>query len=139
MTASDAVNLDTSGATGFVAEGSAVRGLLKAYVQGRAMLMCATAEAEFLRAVRLQAGPFETARAARFLARIARVPDGPSARVMALRATKKVHGPDKIIFGTGDALGVVTATADGRFVRGAAGQGVILNVFLHPPARFQGR
>src|SRR5581483_3341805 len=69
VTASDAVNLDTSGATGFVAEGSAVRGLLKAYVQGRAMLMCATAEAEFLRAVRLQAGPFETARAARFLAR----------------------------------------------------------------------
>jgi hypothetical protein len=135
----DAVNLDTSGATDFVAEGSLVRGILKAFVQGRAMLMCATARAEFLRAVAAKAGPRERARAGRFLLRVTVVPDGPSPRVMALRTTRAVNSPDRIIFGTGDALGVVTATADGRFVRAAAGQGVTLSVFLHPPARFRGQ
>lgn len=139
MTPADAVNLDTSAATGFVAEGSTVRGVLKAFVRGRAMLMCTTAEAEFLKAVTLKAGPREQARAARLLARVTRVPDSPSPRVLALRITKAVNSPDKIIFGTGDALGVVTATADGKFVRAAAAQGVTLAVFLHPPSRFQGR
>jgi uncharacterized protein with PIN domain len=138
VTPADAVNLDTSAATGFVAEGSAARGLLKAFVQGRAMLMCAAAEAEFLNAVALRAGPREQARAARFLARITRVPDSPSPRVLALRITRAVKHRDRIIFGTGDALGVVTATADGRFVRAAAGQGVTLAVFLHAPGRFRG-
>jgi hypothetical protein len=139
VTPATAVNLDTSSATAFVAEGSTVRGLLKAFVQGRVMLMCTTAEAEFLNAVRLQAGPRERARATRFLARITRVPDGPTPRVLALRTTRAVHRPDRIIFGTGDALGVVTTTADGRFVRAAAAQGVTLAVFLHPPGRFRGQ
>jgi hypothetical protein len=139
VTAADTVNLDTSAATAFVAEGSAVRWLLKAFVQGRAMVMCATAEAEFWNAVALQAGPRDLARAARFLARITRVPDNRSPRVAALRTTKAINHPDRMIFGTGDALGFVTATADGRFVRAAAGQGVVLSVFLHPPARFQGQ
>jgi hypothetical protein len=139
VTAADAVNLDTSGATGFVAEGSPVRGLLKAYVQGKTILMCSAAKAEFLNAVPLKAGPRERARSNRFLNRVRFVPDGPSLRVMGLRGTKTIRNPDRIIFGTGDALGIITVTSDGRFVRAAAGQGVILAVFLHPPGRFRGK
>jgi hypothetical protein len=135
----DAVNLDTSGATGFVAEGSVVRGMLKAFMQGRPMLMCMSAQAEFVDAVAKRAGPKERARASRFLKRVTIVPDAPSARVMSLRGTKNIRDPDRIIFGTGDALGIVTATSDGRFVRAAAGQGLALSVFLHPPGRFQGK
>ena len=44
-----------------------------------------------------------------------------------------------MIFGTGDALGLVTTTADARFIRAAAAQGVMLAVVLHPPARLQGQ
>lgn len=139
MTTVDAVNLDTSSATGFVAEGSAVRGLLKAFVNGKPMIMCAAARAEFSTAVAAKAGPRERARAARLLQRVNFVPDSPSSRVTALRTTRSINNPDRIIFGTGDSLGIVTATADGRFVRAAAGQGVILSVFLHAPARFQGQ
>jgi hypothetical protein len=139
VTAVDAVNLDTSGATGFVAEGSPVRGLLRGFVHGKTMLMCAAAEVEFLNAVAMQAGPQERARAGRFLNRVTIVPDHPSARVTALRGTKAIRDLDRIIFGTADALGIVTITSDGRFVRAAAGQGVILAVFLHPPGRFRGQ
>jgi hypothetical protein len=135
----DAVNLDTSGATGFVAEGSPVRAMLKAFVRGRPMLMCVSAHAEFIDAVSMRAGPNERDRAGRFLDRVTIVPDTPSARVISLRDTKRINDPDRIIFGTGDALGVVTVTSDGRFVRAAAGQGLNLAVFLHPPGRLQGK
>jgi Protein of unknown function (DUF1308) len=139
VTGMDAVNLDTSGATGFVAEGSPVRVLLKNFVAGRPMLMCMSAQTEFLNAVAKKAGITERARATRFLKRVTIVPDAPSARIMALWGTKRIRNPDRIIFGTGDALGIVTVTSDGRFVRAAAGQGLILSVFLHPPGRFQGK
>jgi hypothetical protein len=138
VTAVDAVNLDTSSATGFVAEGSIVRGLLRAFVQGRPMIMCAAARTEFLIAMSLAAGPIELARGGRFLSRVNFVPDDPSHRVATLRTTKNVNDPDRIIFGTGDKLGIVTMTGDGKFVRAAAGQGVVFSVFIHPPARFQG-
>ena len=87
----------------------------------------------------MPAGPRERARANRFLPHVTLVPDGPSARVMALRTTKAIRGPDRMVFGTGDALGVVTTTADARFVRFATAQGVILAVYLHPPSRLQGQ
>jgi hypothetical protein len=139
VTPAAAPNPDTSTAPGFVVEGSAVGGLLKAFMQGRVMLMCVTAAREFQNALARHAGPREHARATCFMSRVTLVPDGPSPRVMALRTTKAIHGPDRMIFGTGDALSVVTTTADARFVRAAAAQGVILAVFLHSPARLQGQ
>jgi hypothetical protein len=138
MTAVDAVNLDTSSAIAFVMEGSTIRAQLKAYVQGRSMLLCMTAEREFRTAVGRYGGPLEQARAGRLLARVTIVPDGPSPRAAALRPTNHLGLEDIIIFGTGDALGVVTTTGDAQALRAAAGQGVTFAAYLHPPARLKG-
>lgn len=43
---------------------------------------------------------------------------------MNLQITKKVGANNKIIFGTGDNLNIVTMTSDAKFVRGASVQGV---------------
>jgi hypothetical protein len=132
------VNLDTGAAFAFVAEGSPVRAQLKAFVQGKVMIMCQTAQAEFLNAVSKYGGPLEQARAARLLTRLTGVPDNPSPRVLALRTTQGVQPPDKIIFGTGDALAAVTATTDARFVRAAAAQGVVIAAAVFPQFRLRG-
>jgi hypothetical protein len=103
------------------------------------MLLCATADWEFRDAVGRYGGPLEQARARRFLARVTPVPDGPSSRTAALRPTKNLGLEDIIIFGTGDAFGVVTTSGDGRALRSAAAQGVTFAAFLHPPARLTGQ
>lgn len=132
------VNLDTGSAVGFVSEGSPVRGQLKAAVEGRQMVMTETALEEFQGTLRV-AGPLETARAGRLLDRVQIIPDNPSARAVRLRVTKKVGVNDKVIFGTGDRLGVPTMTADDKFVRGAAAQGVDFDVILHRPVPLKGK
>jgi len=135
----DAVNLDTSTGIAFVMEGSPLRAGLQAYIGGRAMLLCATADREFRNAVGRYGGPIEQARARRFLARITAVPDGPSPRAAALRPTNHLGLEDIIIFGTGDALDLVTLTGDGQALRSAAGQGVTFAAFLHAPGRLTGQ
>jgi hypothetical protein len=134
----DVVNLDTSTGIAFVMEGSPLRAGLKAYIRGRAMFLCATAAREFRNAVGRYGGPLEQARAGRFLVRVTIVPDGPSPRAAGLRPTNHLGMEDIIIFGTGDALGVVTMTGDGQALRSAAGQGVMFAAFLHAPARLVG-
>lgn len=67
------------------------------------------------------------------------VPSIPSPRVANLVETQAIQPPDKLIFGTADALNLQIVTGDGRFVDAAAGQGVILNALVIPPARFTGR
>ena len=63
-------------------------------------------------------GPAEAARAQRLMRRVEIIPDNPSVRAMALRETRRVGAADKIIFGTGDQLGIPTMTSDAKFVRG---------------------
>jgi hypothetical protein len=133
------VNLDTGVGFAFVAEGSPVRAQLKAFVQGKAMIMCQTARAEFLNAVSKYAGPLEQARAGRLLTRLTVVPDNPSPRALALRTTHGVQPPDKIIFEIGDAPGAVTATTDAKFIRAAAAQGVAIAAVVFLQFRLQGR
>ena len=87
------VNLDTGAAFAFVAEGSPVRAQLKAFVQGKVMIMCQTAQAEFLNAVSKYGGPLEQARAARLLTRLTGVPDNPSPRVLAERPAWRSGAP----------------------------------------------
>jgi hypothetical protein len=131
-------NLDTSTAVAFVSEGSPVRTLLKGFVQGKPLVMTETAAREFQIIVAGFAGPLEQARALRLLTRVTVVPDGPSARALALRPTKGLGANDIIILGTGDQLGIVSMTADGRAVRSAQAQGVDFPVFLHAPVRLMG-
>ena len=67
------------------------------------------------------------------------MPNNPSARAMALRETRRVGAADKVIFGTGDQLGIPTMTSDAKFVRGAAAQGVDFTVILHDPVPLRGQ
>ncbi len=61
------------------------------------------------------------------------VPDNPSARASALTTTKKVGESDKIIFGTGDQMGMPTITSDAKFVRGVSARGVDFDAIVHSP------
>jgi hypothetical protein len=126
----DEINLDTGAALSFVAEGSSIRQQLKAAVQGKTMIMAETALREFERIVLTYGGPIEQARAARFLTRVTRVPDAPSARAQALRPTRNLEATDILILGTGDARGAVTLTTDRRAVSAARAQGVDFQVLL---------
>lgn len=73
------------------------------------------------------------------MGRVTLVPDNPSARALGLTVTKKVGVADKIIFGTGDTLGVPTMTSDAKFLRGAAAQGVEFDTILHRPIPLTGQ
>ena len=84
-------------------------------------------------------GVLEQDKAERFLNRVTIIPDNPSVRAMELQISKKVGANDKIIFGTGDNLNIVTMTSDAKFVRGASAQVVDFNVYVHQPMPLQGR
>ncbi|WP_435924043.1 DUF1308 domain-containing protein [Paenibacillus sp. DYY-L-2] len=85
------------------------------------------------------AGPLEKAHAERFMNRVQVIPDNPSSRAMNLVETKKVGANDKIIFGTGDNLGITTMTGDAKFIRGASAQGVDFDAYIHSPVPLGGR
>ncbi|NRS19716.1 DUF1308 domain-containing protein [Brevibacillus sp. HB1.4B] len=133
------VNIDTGTANAFISEGSPIRHDLKDFVTGKQMVMTETAAAEFKNIVNGVAGPLEKARAEKFMNRVQVIPDNPSERAMKLTETKKVGANDKIIFGTGDNLGITTMTADAKFVRGASAQGVDFDVYIHSPVPLGGK
>ena len=135
----EAVNIDTGTANAFISQDSPIRHELKAYVQGKDMVMTETAVNEFRNIVNGAGGVLEQSRAERFLNRVTIIPDNPSVRAMELQVTRKVGANDKIIFGTGDNLNIVTMTSDAKFVRGASAQGVDFNVYVHQPMPLQGR
>jgi hypothetical protein len=58
---------------------------------------------------------------------------------MALIETRRGGAADKVIFGTGDQLGMPTMTSDAKFIRGAAAQGVSFAVILHDPIPLRGQ
>ena len=131
------INLDTVSAFSLISEGSPVRHWIRGL--GQSFIMCETAVGQFTGIVRVHGGPLEQARAARLLARVTIVPDNPSPRALGLRTTRHLQASDIIILGTGDSLGLVTATGDGKAVRSAAAQGVQFAVAQHAPAPLTGR
>ena len=102
------------------------------------MVMAQTAADEFAGLLSV-AGPQEAARAQRFMRRVEVIPDTPSVRAMALLETRRVGAADKVIFGTGDQLGISTMTSDAKFIRGAAAQGINFAVILHDPVPLRGQ
>jgi hypothetical protein len=134
----DEINLDTSTAISFVAEGSTVRHQVKTRVAGKSMVMTTTAEQEFVRTVTNVGGPREQARAIRFLARVRVIPDQPSGRALALTPTRNLGWNDIVIFGTGDALGIDTLTGDRRAVSASRSQGVNFKFSFHASAKLAG-
>lgn len=127
------INLDTSTAIAFVADGSPIRAQLEAYVSGKQLIMAATAYAELTKIMNGNPGQNEQSNLALFLPSVIVVPDQPSARAKALIPSKSLGVDDIIILGTGDQLGIVTMTADRRSVSAARAQGVGFSVYLHPP------
>jgi len=103
-----------------------------------------TALAEFTGGAYNTAGPNEKLLVAIFLSGVQPIPDTPSARVMNLNIQskslqKKLGYRDRVILGTGDALGIQTITSDGTFVQEANKQGVLLWVrVIYPAPRYGG-
>ncbi|KAM8838198.1 UPF0415 protein C7orf25 homolog isoform 1-T2 [Synchiropus picturatus] len=106
---------------------------LDAFMEGKELYTCRTAVRDFQVILETLGGPNEKERAERLLARLNVVDDKPSERTQCLTPSSKVNRRSLIIFGTGDGLQAVTMTANSRFVRAAANQGVRYSVFIHQP------
>lgn len=106
---------------------------LQAFMQGKELFACRAAVHDFQVILDTLGGPGEKERAQALLARIHLVDDAPSERSLRLTPSAKVNRRSLLIFGTGDTLQAVTMTANSRFVRAAANQGVKYSVFVHQP------
>jgi RHS repeat-associated protein len=139
----DQINIDTNSAQTFTtADPNSViaKALIAGYMHNKRVVMTTTATLEFYGQLGTVAGTIERTAANALLLNVQQIPDNPSARVSNLRLTQSVKQNDKIIFGTGDRLGIPTISADMDFVRGALAQGVDLRtqVLTHQPFSFIG-
>ncbi|XP_040027048.2 UPF0415 protein C7orf25 homolog isoform X1 [Gasterosteus aculeatus] len=107
--------------------------LLDDFMRGKELFACRAAVRDFQLILDTLGGPGEKERAQTLLARLQLVDDRPSERTLCLTHTAKVNERSLAIFGTGDSLRAVTMTANSRFVRAAANQGVRYSVFIHQP------
>ncbi|KAG7219152.1 hypothetical protein INR49_006311 [Caranx melampygus] len=106
---------------------------LEAFMAGKELFACRAAVTDFQLILDTLGGPGEKERAQKLLARVHLVDDQPSERTLHLTPSAKVNQRSLTIFGTGDSLRAVTMTANNRFVRAAANQGVRYSVFIHQP------
>ncbi|XP_035509662.1 UPF0415 protein C7orf25 homolog [Morone saxatilis] len=106
---------------------------LDAFMQGKELFVCRAAVHDFQVILDTLGGPGEKERAQKLLARLHLVDDRPSERTLRLTPSAKINQRSLMIFGTGDSLRAVTMTANSRFVRAAANQGVRYSVFVHQP------
>ncbi|XP_068424494.1 UPF0415 protein C7orf25 homolog [Clinocottus analis] len=103
------------------------------FLRGKQLFVCRAAVRDFQLILDTLGGPGEKERARALLARLQQVDDRPSPRSLTLTPSAKVNRRSLLIFGTGDSLRAVTMTANSRFVRAAANQGVRYSVFIHQP------
>uniref|UniRef100_A0A3Q0R5A3 Chromosome 7 open reading frame 25 n=1 Tax=Amphilophus citrinellus TaxID=61819 RepID=A0A3Q0R5A3_AMPCI len=106
---------------------------LDAFMEGKELFACRAAVHDFQVILDTLGGPSEKERAEKLLARLHLVDDQPSERTQRLTPSAKINHRSLMIFGTGDSLRAVTMTANSRFVRAAANQGVHYSVFIHQP------
>ncbi|KAK9538265.1 hypothetical protein VZT92_003450 [Zoarces viviparus] len=103
------------------------------FLFGKQLFVCRSAVQDFQLILDTLGGAGEKERAQALLARVRLVDDRPSERTLRLTHSAKVNRRSLAIFGTGDSLRAVTVTANSRFVRAAANQGVQYSVFIHQP------
>ncbi|XP_060901534.1 UPF0415 protein C7orf25 homolog [Labrus mixtus] len=106
---------------------------LDAFMTGKELFACRAAVHDFQVILDTLGGPSEKERAQKLLARLHVVDDQPSERTQRLTHSAKVNRRSLLIFGTGDSLRAITMTANSRFIRAAANQGVRYSVFIHQP------
>ena len=107
--------------------------LLDALFNDKSLITCQSAINDFQAILSTLGGPGEKTRAEKFLERVKVVPDQISDKVKNLKCGGKVRERSKVIFGTGDALKVVTVSANTGFVRAAQSQNIDLAVISHEP------
>ncbi|KAM6919528.1 UPF0415 protein C7orf25 homolog [Lycodopsis pacificus] len=103
------------------------------FLFGKQLFVCRSAVQDFQLILDTLGGAGEKERAQTLLARVRLVDDRPSERTLRLTHSAKVNRRSLAIFGTGDSLRAVTVTANSRFVRAAANQGVQYSVLIHQP------
>ncbi|KAM9321719.1 UPF0415 protein C7orf25 homolog [Pholidichthys leucotaenia] len=106
---------------------------LDAFMEGKELFACHSAVHDFQVILDTLGGPGEKERAQKLLARLRVVDDQPSERTRRLTPSAKITHRSLMIFGTGDSLKAITMTANSRFIRAAANQGVRYSVFIHQP------
>lgn len=106
---------------------------LDAFMVGKDLFACRAAVSDFQLILDTLGGPGEKERARQLLTRVHLVDDQPSERTLRLTPSAKINQRSLMIFGTGDSLRAVTMTANSRFVRAAANQGIRYSVFIHQP------
>ncbi|XP_068605141.1 UPF0415 protein C7orf25 homolog [Brachionichthys hirsutus] len=106
---------------------------LDGFMKDKELFACRAAVHDFQVILDTLGGPGEKERARELLARVRVVDDRPSERSLRLTPSAKVNQRSLMIFGTGDSLRAVTMTANSRFIRAAANQGVRYSVFIHQP------
>lgn len=106
---------------------------LESFMAGKELMACSAAVSDFKEILRTLGGAKEKERAQMLLQRVTVVTDQPSPRSLALTPSAAVSPRSIAIFGTGDSLHAVTMTANRKFIRAAANQGVHYSVFIHEP------
>lgn len=101
------------------------------FIKGKELIVCETAKHDFQAIIETIGGPREKERSQELLQRLHIVPDQPSSRTLTLSSSNRIKDRAKVIFGTGDALKIITTTANEAFVRAASKQGVAYSVFIH--------
>ncbi|XP_071496574.1 UPF0415 protein C7orf25 homolog [Diadema antillarum] len=104
---------------------------LENYLQDKKLIACETAVTDFEAILKTIGGPREKQRAQDLLTKLTVVPDQPSIRSTNLSISNKIKERSKVIFGSGDALKLITTTANEAFVRATSKQGVNYSVFIH--------
>ncbi|KAM7445131.1 hypothetical protein ABFA07_006385 [Porites harrisoni] len=104
---------------------------LKEFLEGKKLFACQSAVRDFDDILRTVGGEKEQQRARVLLDQVTVVEDNPSVRSTCLQPSASIKERSKIIFGSGDSLKAITATANVAFTRAAASQGVEFSVFLH--------
>lgn len=124
------INFDTVAAASLCSdrpEAEALRIQVGLLVKDKQMVMTDAAIQELEGNLR-SANSSEKIRATLLLSRVKVIPNNPSERFMKLKITGGVDSEsDKIIFGTGDKLNILTVSADSKFIRGADQQKIPFN------------
>ena len=108
-----------------------VKPFLDNIFKDKELICCASAMRDFDTIINTLGGPGERERATQLMERITVVPDCDSPRTLNLGVSGKIKDRSRSIFGTGDAMKVLTVTANTGFIRAAQGQGVNFAVITH--------
>ncbi|MES1907790.1 MAG: hypothetical protein MHM6MM_000841 [Cercozoa sp. M6MM] len=107
------------------------------FIDGKTLIVCDTARQRSDRIMRTLAGPSEAERAQAFWSdrNVVRVPDMPHHALMQLPRSTTVKEHNRLIFGTGETLGIPTVTSNAGLARAVSSVGgpfLRLNILLHP-------